>query len=615
MMMRRIPLLLALGMLAAVSAGAEEWYDAYRQGVRALAQGRPANAVPFLERAIAQRREPGRNVITYGTNVEREYYPYLKLAEAHVQLRDAARARAALDLSARWGREPEEARQRLAARIEDLAPKPTPAAGPAAAPAPPQSTAAAPPVEIPPAALPTASAPPAGAPTPVPQHPVPGRAPAPTSADAPAVGPAVPTAPGEPALAAPATLEVVSHPPGAHVYVDDEMVGATDPEWGRLVRSGLAPGRHRVRLALAGHLDVTEEVDLAAGGRTDFRRRLTPAEPTDWRPFVYGAVALGLLGLTVWAVRRVSGPAPAASGFTPTPRVAAATPTPRGTPPGMGSPGMRREADGREFFGPYHMIAPLGRGGMASVFKASRGGEVCALKRPLQAFLEEPEFLERFLREAEIGRALHHPNVIRILERGEVEGVPFFTMELLPGETLQSLLDRVGALPARRAVSIVVQIAEALDYAHSKGVVHRDLKPSNVMVLSDGTAKVMDFGIARARRFEGLTVTGAFLGSPDYIAPEAIEGRETDARSDLYSLGVTFYETLTGRRPFTADTPFAVLRLHMTETPIPPSSVCADVPPELDRIVMRLLSKTPADRHGSAEELVQDLRDFLNRAA
>jgi serine/threonine-protein kinase len=249
------------------------------------------------------------------------------------------------------------------------------------------------------------------------------------------------------------------------------------------------------------------------------------------------------------------------------------------------------------------------------VFRARKGAETCALKRPLYAFLEEPEFLERFLREAEIGRALHHPNVMRILERGEVEGVPFFTMELLAGETLQSLLERDGALPARTATRIVVQIAEALDYAHSKGVVHRDLKPSNVMVLTDGTAKVMDYGIARARRFEGLTVTGAFLGSPDYIAPEAIEGKETDARSDLYSLGVTFYEALTGRRPFSADTPFAILRLHLTEPPAAPTAIRPDIPPELERIVLRLLSKSPADRFASAEELVQELRDYLNRAA
>jgi serine/threonine-protein kinase len=273
-----------------------------------------------------------------------------------------------------------------------------------------------------------------------------------------------------------------------------------------------------------------------------------------------------------------------------------------------------RDEHGVERFGEYRLIEPLGRGGMASVYKVERRGELFALKRPLPAFLQEPEFLERFLREAEIGRTLHHPNIVRILERGEIEGVPYFTMELVPGQTLQALLQR-GVLDPRQAAALVVQVAEALDYAHLKGVVHRDLKPSNIMVLADGTARVMDYGIARARRFEGLTVTGSFLGSPEYIAPEGIDGKQTDGRSDLYSLGVVFYEALTGRRPFAADTPFAILRKHLTEDPPPPARLRPGVPAALDRIVMRLLSKRPEDRYASADLLVLDLRDYLNQAA
>ncbi|PYQ21184.1 MAG: hypothetical protein DMF79_08755 [Acidobacteria bacterium] len=223
---------------------------------------------------------------------------------------------------------------------------------------------------------------------------------------------------------------------------------------------------------------------------------------------LFGGLAFVLLGLTAWALRR---PRPAPVEATPARAHGfESVPTPaRSTPPGFASPGVVRDADGVDHFGEYRLLELLGRGGMASVFKAERRSEVCALKRPLTAFLQEPEFLERFLREAEIGRTLNHPNIIRILERGEVEGVPFFTMELLPGETLQARLKREGALEPRTATRMVVQVAEALDYAHNKGVVHRDLKPSNVMVLADGTAKVMDFGIARARRFEGLTVTGS----------------------------------------------------------------------------------------------------------
>jgi serine/threonine-protein kinase len=125
----------------------------------------------------------------------------------------------------------------------------------------------------------------------------------------------------------------------------------------------------------------------------------------------------------------------------------------------------------------------------------------------------------------------------------------------------------------------------------------------------------MDYGIARVLRFEGLTVTGSFLGSPDYVAPETIDGGRTDARSDLYSLGVVFYETLTGHRPFTADTPFGILRKHLTEAPPPPSALRPGLPGELERIVLKLLSKQPEQRYAAAEDLVVELRDFLNRAA
>ena len=615
--MRGPRLLVVAIVLLAGEASAQEWYEAYRDGVKALAQGRADRAVSLLEYAVSRRPQPGRNVVTYGTNVLEQYYPYLRLAEAYLHQRDLAGARSALKRSETWGREPEDERRRLASRADELAAR--------LAPPPPATTPSPPPVttrETSPesaATPPPAVAAPAVAPSPLPSLPARPRE-VPTPRTAPAAGASRPV---EAAALAAGTLEVVSQPPGAAVYLDDELIGSTDPEWGRLVRSGVPPGRHRVRLGLAGYRDLTDEVDFAAGARADLRRRLSPPPAAaDRRPLLFGAVAVVLLALTAWALRRSSA-APAVAPATPSPRHAfdAAGPTPprvtpsRVTPPGMGSPGVRHDADGTARFGDYRLIEPLGRGGMASVYKAERRGEIYALKRPLPSFLEEPEFLERFLREAEIGRALHHPNIVRILERGEVDGVPYFTMELVAGETLQAQLQRVGALEPRLAVRIVVQIAEALDYAHLKGVVHRDLKPSNVMVLADGTVKVMDYGIARVRRFEGLTLTGAFLGSPDYVAPEAIEGQNSDGRSDLYSLGVLFFEALSGRRPFLADTPFAILRQHLTEPPPAPTSLRPDVPPALDAIVLRLLRKAPEERYASAEELVLALRDFLNRAA
>jgi protein kinase-like protein/PEGA domain-containing protein len=620
---RKRPWLVLPLTLLAVTLLAQEWHEAYRDGVRALSAGQTQRAVSLLEYAVSQRPQPGRNVITYGTNVEPRYYPYLRLAEAYLRLNDVAGARSALARSERWGNEPAAERTRLAAQVEEAAARaapatPTPAPPVAATPLPPPPTTVAAPErvpEAPPAPAPAIPTPTAG--TPPARGP---RAAEPPRSTAPRPSPpaGVPEHPSHPP-SAPAeqtcSLEIVSQPPGAAVYLDDELIGTTDPEWGRLLKSGVPPGRHRLRLSKAGYVDVVEELELGAGALGDFRRRLPPAEGAfPARGVLFAAVALVLLALTAWSLRR---PRPAGPLFTPARlRSPEGTPTPaRATPGGFGSPGVVRDAQGVDRFGEYRLLEPLGRGGMASVYKAERRGEVYALKRPLPAFLEEPEFLERFLREAEIGRTLHHPNIVRILERGEVGGVPYFTMELVAGETLQSRLQRGGFLEPRAAAGLVAQVAEALDYAHLKGVVHRDLKPSNIMVLADGTARVMDYGIARARRFEGLTVTGAFLGSPEYVAPETIDGNPTDARSDLYSLGVVFYETLTGRRPFTADTPFAILRKHLNETPVRPTLVRPGLPPELEKIALRLLNKRPEDRYAGADELVIELRDFLNRTA
>jgi serine/threonine-protein kinase len=326
-------------------------------------------------------------------------------------------------------------------------------------------------------------------------------------------------------------------------------------------------------------------------------------------------VALALIGVIAWMALRRPAHGPAIWAHTPrSGRTGDGSPTPP-TPPGLVNPGARRDERGEEWFGEYRLIELLGRGGMASVYKASRRNELLALKRPLGSLLDDPEFLERFLREAEISRALNHPNIVRILERGEVERVPYFSMELLAGETLQGFIRSWGAAEPRTAAQVVAQVAEALDFAHSKGVVHRDLKPSNIMLLLDGTAKVMDFGIARARRFGGMTTTGGFLGTPDYVAPETIEGGVTEPRSDLYALGAVFYELLTGRRPFTGDTAFAILQKHCREEPPPPSQLDKRVPAELEALVLRLLRKAPSERPASAEELVVALRDWLNRAA
>jgi hypothetical protein len=616
-------------LLIAAPAAAEEWHEAYRAGLAALERGEHAVAAERLRRAIALRPEPGRNVVTYGTNVEPRYYPYLRLAEACLALGQLDAAREALATSAARGREPAEERQRLLARLEaaleQRRPAPTttttlPAATPTpAAVAPPATTPAPTPTSGPtatPAPTPAAGAAESPAGEPARRQ---GLRPPPEARPAPATAPSA-TPAGAPAPQTPrtGTLEIVSQPPGAAAYLDDEPIGSTDPETGRIVRPGVAAGMHRVRVSHAGHEDAVRLIEVPRGGNASFYATLKPVPAATGREragwLAFGAVALALVAVVAWIALRPAARQPSPI-WAPTPRSARTPIAAPPTPPGHANPGARRDELGQEWFGDYRLLEMLGRGGMASVYKAERRAELSALKRPLGSFLDDPEFLERFLREAEISRTINHPNIVRILERGEVERVPYFTMELLPGETLQAFIRNWGAAEPRTAASIVVQVAEALDFAHSKGVVHRDLKPSNIMLLTDGTAKVMDFGIARARRFEGLTTTGAFLGTPDYVAPETIEGRGTEPRSDLYALGVVFYELLTGERPFSGDTPFAILRKHCTEEPAPPTQIDRRVPQPLEAITLRLLRKSPEGRPASAEELVVTLRDWLNRAA
>jgi hypothetical protein len=593
-------------------AGAEEWFDAYARGLEALRQRQAAPAVSFFERAIRLRPEPGVNLITYGTNRLDRYHPYLRLAEAHLLAGEPAKAKEALARSAARGKEPADERARLLSRAEDALATPPPATAAAAPPA----TTLAPPVTPTTLAAAPPPSPPAMAPPVIPPPPTtlpvaPARRP---SAPAPPPASATP-APALPAPPAVTSLIIYSQPPGVTLYLDDELLGVTHPETGRLVKMGVAPGRHRLRSSRAGYAEASQDVEVGASGPTTVHATLAPrAEGLPPAALAGGAAAVLALGAAAWWWWRRRVPDGDALTLSTT-----RTRTPAGDErlerETVALPPRTRVSADHARFGEFRLLEALGKGGMAVVYKVERRGDVCALKRPLPAFLEDPEFLQRFLREAEIGRTLHHPNIIRIFERGEVEGVPFFTMELVAGETLQAHVRRRGALPPREAAQVVAQVAEALDYAHLKGVVHRDLKPSNIMVLQDGTVKVMDYGIARARRFEGLTLTGAFMGTPDYTAPETAEGKGTDARSDLYSLGIVFYEILTGKKPFVGDTPFATLRKHCTELPTPPSVVSPGTPSELEAIVLRLLRKDPAERYPGAEELLIALREFINRAA
>jgi hypothetical protein len=263
--------------------------------------------------------------------------------------------------------------------------------------------------------------------------------------------------------------------------------------------------------------------------------------------------------------------------------------------------------------GVWELTGLLGRGGMATTYRAARtgGGAEVALKVPHEGCLADPTFLARFLREGKLGEQLHHPRIVRIFEAAEHDGRPYLAMELLAGRTLKQALRDNGPFPVRRAVEIAADIAEALDYAHVKGVVHRDLKPENVMVLPDGAVKVMDFGIARLAGQEGLTSSQFFLGTPLYAAPEMIEPKSIDHRVDLYSLGIILFEMLQGTVPFNADSPFKVLQMHQRE-PLPARDRLArPVPETVWRVVERLCAKSPADRYPTAEALLVELHALL----
>jgi tRNA A-37 threonylcarbamoyl transferase component Bud32 len=259
--------------------------------------------------------------------------------------------------------------------------------------------------------------------------------------------------------------------------------------------------------------------------------------------------------------------------------------------------------------GRYEVIRPLGWGGMAEVYLTSDRllGRQVAVKVILERYAGDEQFASRFRREARAAASLNHPNVVAVHDVGTHDGNPFIVMEHVPGRTLAEVVHDGGPMPADRAAEIGEAAARALGAAHAAGIVHRDVKPGNVMVTADGRIKVLDFGIARALRWTPLTDTPAVQGTVEYMAPEYVRGEGADGRSDLYSLGAVLYELLTGRPPFTGDSPLQVAYRHLEEAPVPPDAVRADIPPALAAVVLRCLAKHPGDRYRRAEELAADL--------
>jgi len=266
------------------------------------------------------------------------------------------------------------------------------------------------------------------------------------------------------------------------------------------------------------------------------------------------------------------------------------------------------ERRGTIFAGRYRLDRKLGGGGMADVWLAEDQelGRKVAIKMLHDRYANDTQFVERFRREATHAAGLSHPNVVSIFDRGEAGGSYYIVMEYVEGRTLKELIVTRGPCPVPVAISYVRQVLAALRYAHRNGIVHRDIKPHNVLVDHEGRVKVADFGIARAGSSQ-MTEAGSIIGTAQYLSPEQARGAPVDESSDLYSTGILLFELLTGKVPFTGETPVEIAMKHLSQVPPAPSSIRSEVPHDLDLVVLRALAKEPADRYRSAKEMDRDL--------
>ena len=268
--------------------------------------------------------------------------------------------------------------------------------------------------------------------------------------------------------------------------------------------------------------------------------------------------------------------------------------------------------------GPFLVEHELGSGAMGTVYRGveSKTGKPVAIKIISIGLSGNERALERFLREVNVLKKLKHPNIAKYLGSGRYHGTPFYIMEFIDGESLDKLLDRRTRLPWEDVATWGIQLCEGLQYAHKQGIIHRDLKPSNVMLLTDGTVKLTDFGIAKDAEAAGLTATHSTVGTAAYMSPEQCRGaKDITFKSDLYSLGILFYELITGHKPFDADNPMDIFQMHVRGKCARPSTYAMDLPIWFDTLILHLMEKDPAQRPMDAAKVAEELHSIERRVA